>query len=87
MTPEEIYRKAIERYGYESQVHMAIEEMAELMNALMKFKRCRVDVPAIIEEIADVKIMCEQLALIYGKEAVQTQVEYKSNRLKDRLGL
>lgn len=85
MTHEEIYQQAVETYGVESQTKMAIEEMAELTNALMKLARGRVTVPDVIEEIADVKIMMEQLSYIYGKDAVQTQVDYKTNRLKFRL--
>jgi len=85
MTKEEIYQMAVEKYGILSQTHMAIEEMAELANALMKLQRGRVTVPDVIEEIADVKIMCEQLAYIYGRDAVQTQIDYKTQRLRRRL--
>ena len=85
MTPEEIYKKAIAQYGVEPQRKMAIEEMAELMNALMKFDRGRNTVDDIIEEIADVTIMMSQLAIIYGQKAVQLQIDYKTQRLARRL--
>ena len=85
MTPEEIYKKAIAQYGVEPQKKMAIEEMAELMNALMKFDRGRNTVDDIIEEIADVTIMMSQLAIIYGQKAVQLQIDYKTQRLSRRL--
>ena len=85
MEAHEIYRKAIETYGVEAQTKMAIEEMAELTNALMKFARGRNTVDDIIEEIADVTIMMRQLAIIYGQNAVQLQIDYKTQRLARRL--
>lgn len=85
MTPEEIYKQAIAQYGVEPQRKMAIEEMAELTNALMKFDRGRNTVDDIIEEIADVTIMMSQLAIIYGQKAVQLQIDYKTQRLARRL--
>ena len=85
MTQEEIYKQAIAQYGVEPQRKMAIEEMAELTNALMKFDRGRNTVDDIIEEIADVTIMMSQLAIIYGQKAVQLQIDYKTQRLARRL--
>ena len=85
MEAHEIYRKAIETYGVEAQTKMAIEEMAELTNALMKFDRGRNTMDDIIDEIADVTIMMNQLAIIYGKDRVQLQIDYKTQRLAKRL--
>ena len=36
---EAVYRESIEQYGVSAQVDMAIEEMAELTKALLKFRR------------------------------------------------
>lgn len=85
MTHEEIYQKAIAKYGVEAQRKMAIEEMAELTNALMKFDRGRNTVDDIVEEIADVSIMMAQLAIIYGQTAVALQIDYKTARLEGRI--
>ena len=85
MEAHEIYRKAIETYGVEPQTKMAIEEMAELTNALMKFARGRVTVDDIVEEIADVSVMIQQLSIIFGQKAVQLQIDYKTQRLAKRL--
>ena len=85
MTHEEIYKKAIVQYGVESQRKMAIEEMAELTNALMKFDRGRNTIDDIVEEIADVSIMMKQLAIIYGLKKVKSQIDYKTARLENRL--
>jgi NTP pyrophosphatase (non-canonical NTP hydrolase) len=85
MTQEEIYKEAIATYGVESQRKMAIEEMSELTNALMKFDRGRNTVEDIVEEIADVIIMMNQLSIIYGQKAVQQQIDFKTQRLRKRL--
>lgn len=85
MNTQEIYRQAVEEYGIEPQRKMAIEEMAELTNALMKQDRGRNTEADVIEEIADVTIMMQQLAIIYGPSAVQEQIEYKTQRLALRL--
>ena len=85
MNTQEIYRQAVEKYGIEPQRKMAIEEMAELTNALMKQDRGRNTEADVIEEIADVTIMMQQLAIIYGPSAVQEQIEYKTQRLALRL--
>lgn len=85
MNEREIYLKALSKWGVEPQCKMAIEEMAELTNALMKYDRGRNTVEDIIEEIADVIIMMRQMSLIFGEEAVSKQINYKLNRLSDRL--
>lgn len=85
MTHEEIYKKAIAKYGVEAQCKMAIEEMAELLNAMMKFDRGRNTVDDIVEEIADVTIMMRQLSIVYGQKAVDLQISYKTQRLARRL--
>ena len=85
MERQEIYKQAIAQYGVEPQRKMAIEEMAELTNALMKFDRGRNTVEDIVEEIADVTIMMQQLAIIYGQNAVDLQIDYKTARLAKRL--
>ena len=85
MNEREVYLKALNKWGTEPQCKMAIEEMAELTNALMKYDRERNTVEDIIEEIADVTIMMRQMALIFGEEAVSKQIDYKLNRLSDRL--
>ena len=63
-----ILTAAIDWYGSTHQVNMAIEEMAELTQALCKVKRAWSEeaIASIIEEMADVQIMLDQLRLIYG---------------------
>lgn len=76
---------AIKTYGKEAQTQMLFEEMAELQNAICKLNRGRGSNRDVCEEIADVMIMCLQMAQIYGLELVEGWAEYKIARLKDRL--
>lgn len=69
---------------------MAVEEMSELIKTLMKSRRNDVDIQRnlhnIIEEIADVEIMLEQLKLIFNCFGfVEREKEYKINRLAEQL--
>lgn len=84
---EDICRRALETYGIEKQRLMLFEEMAELQNAICKEQRGRVvSIYDICEEIADVAIMCEQMALYYGKDRVEMFIEEKMERLSRQLG-
>lgn len=82
---DETISLAIKTYGKEAQTQMLFEEMAELQNAICKLNRGRGTAGDVCEEIADVMIMCLQMAHIYGLELVEGWAEYKIARLKDRL--
>lgn len=82
---DETISLAIKTYGKEAQTQMLFEEMAELQNAICKLNRGRGSNRDVCEEIADVMIMCLQMAQIYGLELVEGWAEYKIARLKDRL--
>lgn len=61
MTDQEIFKTAIDVYGVFYQENMAIEECAELIQAINKKHRgLQHNIP---EEIADVEIMLEQLKI------------------------
>ena len=57
---KERLKKIIEHYGEEAQVKKAAEEFAELIRALMRGDRDN-----IAEEMADCRIMLDQLEIIY----------------------
>lgn len=80
---EVIIQQAIDTYGTSNQVNMAIEECAELINALEKYRRGRVTRNEVREEIADVQIMCAQLELIFGE--CKPERMRKIDRLRGRL--
>ncbi len=80
-----LYAQAIEHYGLETQVIMVFEETAELQNALAKFIRGRGTQQAVITELADVSIMVEQMARLFGQEDFAAEKERKLKRLARRL--
>lgn len=81
----EICQAAVEKYGKEAQTWMAMEETAELCNALAKYRRKRVNEDEVCEEIADVIIMCLQLSEIFGVNKVGKFMEAKLTRLENKL--
>ena len=91
MNKEELYKLAIETYGDEAQINQGIEEMAELIQAVNKFRRMRnpVTFDKIAEEIADVEIMMDQYKQIYGitENEIILLKKRKLDRLAKRLGV
>lgn len=85
MKHEETLQKAILKYGCTAQITMAVEEMAELLNALAKERRGRATQNDIVTEIADVTIMMWQLAIMYGEQSVEMEIERKIKRLQERI--
>ena len=81
-----LYQQAIEHYGLDTQVIMVFEETGELQNALAKFIRGHGTQKAVITELADVSIMVEQMARLFGQEDFAAEKERKLNRLARRLG-
>lgn len=81
-----VLEQAIDTYGWESQTDMMIEEMSELTQALLKFRRARKNptkkalaLVSIHEEMADVEIMLCQMQTVYGNCAAERR--YKLDRL------
>ena len=58
---KELYKQAIETFGVEAQIWMAIEEMSELIQAICKKRRGKTH--NIEEEIVDCIIVLEQLKM------------------------
>lgn len=85
MTYQEIIADALLTYGSEAQKTMVIEECSELINAIAKERRKRVTNSEVVTEIADVQIMIWQLKEMYGRDAVDAEVESKMKRLAARL--
>jgi len=83
---DEICREALEAFGAEAQMVMAIEEMSELTKELCKHRRGRDNVEAIAEEIADVEIMLRQMVMLFDCAGqVETFRRYKLERLAERI--
>ena len=83
---QSIYEAVLNKWGKESQTRMMFEEMAELQKELCKEARGEDNADAIAEEIADVKIMLEQMIILHNcKDMVEMQMKRKLQRLKERL--
>ncbi|MBR4932470.1 MAG: hypothetical protein IKZ02_05540 [Alphaproteobacteria bacterium] len=82
-----ILKKAITKWGNHSQLLMVLEEMSELQKEILKnINRQKDNVDAIIDEVADVEIMLEQLKYIYQiDEAVKQRIPVKLEKVKARL--
>ena len=77
-----ILRAAIRHYGHGNQRLKAIEELSELIRALA---RCD-DAENVAEEMADVRIMLDQLEIMFGnREDVRRYELEKLDRLNRRL--
>lgn len=93
MIETKLLQQAIEKWGANSQIEMIIEECAELILILQKLKRNYGKdfayneelLTSVCGEVADVTIMTEQAKLLFDKEIIQARIDYKMNRLKERL--
>lgn len=85
----ELYDKAFDTYGVENQLHVAIEEMSELTKEITKVLRSGElwnPTAGIVEEIADVMIITEELLELFGCiDDVYRMRLYKLKRLEDNL--
>ena len=90
----ETLAKAIANYGESVQIIVAVEEMSELQKALCKMLRHKKTgeytygelYMSVIEEIADVEIMLEQLKMIFHSEELVGGVKVqKLKRLEERI--
>ena len=78
----ELLSRAIAHYGMCSQMIVAVEELSELQKELCKNLRNENNV----DHIADVKIMLEQLEIVFGcTDSVRHWRNFKLQRLADRI--
>lgn len=78
-----LYDEAITRWGVGAQKEMAYEEIGELLTALARDSRGRTTTKELITELADVTVMCEQMAFIFGFDAYEKELDRKLVRLRD----
>jgi hypothetical protein len=89
---DDIASRALLHFGHPTQSWKAMEELAELLLALIRYRRtdtaeaCEMAEAAIIDEIADCTIMTRQLRLMYGPKEVDDRIHYKLHRLAQRMG-
>ena len=81
-----IINQAIDIFGTQNQIYVAIEELSELTKELCKYLRYLGDTKNISEEMADVIIMIEQLKIIFNNESeIDKWVDKKLERLQSRI--
>lgn len=81
----ETYFKALDKWGTSAQIMMLYEECGELLSAISKLERGRVSEDDVVTELADVSIMVEQIALLFGYDKFEKEKGNKLERLKERL--
>ena len=81
---DSIYKQAIDKFGSGKQFIKAVEELAELQQAIIKkFLNPDVENDNLFEEIADVEIMLSQIKIMYDcHDIIETVKEKKLKRLK-----
>ena len=93
-------KKIADHYGYEAQSSQLVEECAELIQAVNKYRRAKagagqpladykitVVLDNLIEEIADVEIMLEQIKYLLQipEDEIEAVKLFKVNRTKERM--
>ena len=76
---EHVLHEAIQHYGMQTQFTKAIEECGELIVAIAKR-----DLPNIAEEVADVRIMLDQVEIMLGLDTGMIR-QGKLERLSERI--
>ncbi|KKN76626.1 hypothetical protein LCGC14_0368230 [marine sediment metagenome] len=87
---DKLAEKAIKKWGVEAQLFQTMEEMAELIHALSKWRRQGMGKKYrkwVLEELTDVTIMMQQISYmlrIRDKEA-EDMLDKKLNKLEKKL--
>lgn len=86
----EILRKNIKRHGHTTEMFIAAEEAAELIQAISKVRRYGYigeHKDNLIEEIADVLVIIRELMMMFDitDADVEKKIDFKIQRINDRL--
>lgn len=84
---------ALDQWGFDPQMDMVIEEMSELTQAILKYRRnpSYQNAKRVAEETTDVKIVINQLDIAMERKYpefpnwVQKEADYKISRLEEML--
>lgn len=80
-----LYKTAIETWGEDAQINLLGEECSELSADVSRVLRERSEKTELVEEIADVEIMLEQMRLILDAETINEAKAQKRSSLRQRL--
>lgn len=81
----DVCRQVINKHGISRQLAKAAEEFSEAAAAISRFLAGEGEYTEIIGEVADVEVMCVQMRLIYGADAIDQARAEKVARLHGRL--
>ena len=82
----QVYNNALNLYGKDMQMIVAIEELSECQKEICKIIRGKGNLKNLAEEIADATIMLEQLRLIFQiNDDVCMAMDAKITRLDNRV--
>lgn len=84
---ESIMCEAITKYGIVKQQAVAMEEMGELIQQIAKMIRGDGNIINLVEEMADVYIMLEEIKQIYtiSDKELEDEMNFKLVRLNERM--
>lgn len=92
MNIDEMIEKIIAAYEFENQQEIFVEECAEAIQAVQKFKRAGgnegggcYEFEHLVEEVADVYIMAEQMKRYIGTDCVNKVITEKLERQIERI--
>lgn len=75
----ELYKRAMSLFGFESQLSVLGEESSELAVDIFKYQNKKATISKLLEEVADVEIMIEQMRLYFGDSVID---EIKNAKLQ-----
>lgn len=83
----DVCQAALKAWGVQKQLDMMVEEMAELTQAIMKYKRAngKKGLIDVMKEGVDVDIMLMQIQLLFPPEHWLSEKLWKEDRLRQKL--
>lgn len=82
---EDLYAKAQIAWGRDAQLAKESEEFAELAAEVARLQNEQTTHDALLEEMADARIMLEQLETDFTDDAVEERYQHKLAKLRARL--
>jgi len=82
---EDLYAKAQIAWGHDAQLAKAAEEFAELAAVVSRWQNDQATTEEILDEMADARVMLEQLETDFNDDAVDEAFQQKIEALRDRL--
>lgn len=74
---QSVLKKVANHFGLKAQIGKTVEELVELTHEVVKANKGEENLPCIIEEIADVENMLDQLKILYGIEDEVREIRWQ----------